>query len=148
MPDTDSHDELIRQVLTSSRKIAIGGASTKPDRASNLVMRFLIDRGYDVYPVNPQTDHEEIWGRKVYPSLAAIPEPIEIVDVFRRSEAAGGVCDEAIAKGARTVWMQLGVINEAGAVRARAAGLNVIMDRCPRIEIPRLNIAGPASAIF
>ena len=106
-----------------------------------------MESGYEVYPVNPRAAQEDILGRKVYARLADLPEPVDMVDVFRNSDAAGAVCDEAIECGARTVWMQLGVINEAGADRARAAGLIVIMNRCPRIEMPRLNIAGPISKI-
>lgn len=142
MPDTD--DELIRSVLTASRTIAVVGASANPERDSYDVMRFLMERGYEVYPVNPAAGAEEILGRKVYTSLADLPGPVDIVDVFRRSDAAGAVCDDAIAAKAKVVWMQLGVINEAGAERARRAGLKVIMDRCPKIEMPRLGIKGPA----
>jgi predicted CoA-binding protein len=138
-----AQDDLIRDVLTSSRTIAVVGASPRPERDSNSVMGFLINRGYEVFPVNPQAGTEEIHGRKVYERLADLPKSIDIVDVFRRSEAAGEVCDEAIAMGAKTVWMQLGVINEAGAERARQAGLNVIMDHCIRIEMRRLGIPGP-----
>jgi predicted CoA-binding protein len=108
-------------------------------------MAFLIERGYEVFPVNPSAGVDEILGRKVYTSLAEVPEPIDMVDVFRRSEAAGEVCDEAIAVKAKVVWMQLGVINEAGKERAESAGLKVIMDRCPKIETPRLGIP-PRSA--
>ena len=144
MPSAPPSDELIRDVLTSSRRIAIVGASTRGDRPSNGVTRFLIDRGYEVFPVNPNAEQEELYGRKIYRSLAEVPGPIDMVDVFRRASAAGSVCDEAIAAGAKAIWMQLGVVNEAGAERARAAGLKVVMNRCPRIEMPRLNIEGPA----
>ena len=135
-----SEDERIREILTSVRTIAVVGASADPSRASNDVMRFLMDRGYEVFPVNPAAGADEIAGRKVYASLADVPVPVDMVDVFRRSELAGGVCDEAITIGAKVVWMQLDVINEEGKQRAEAAGLQVVMDRCPKIEIRRLGI--------
>ena len=137
---TQNEDELIRDILTSVRTIALVGASADPSRASNDVMAFLLNHGYDVYPVNPAAGVEEILGRKVYASLADVPQPIDMVDVFRRSEAAGEVCDEAIEAKAGVVWMQLGVINEAGKQRAEAAGLKVVMDHCPKIEIRRLGL--------
>jgi predicted CoA-binding protein len=135
-----SEDELIIDILTTVRTIALVGASADPSRDSNDVMRFLLDRGYDVYPVNPAAGADEIHGRPVYASLGEVPVPIDMVDVFRRSEAAGAVCDEAIEAGAKVVWMQLDVINEEGKQRAEAAGLRVVMDRCPKIETRRLSI--------
>ena len=141
MSNHNEEDDLIRDVLTSVRTIALVGASPKPDRASYDVMRFLLERGYEVYPVNPAAGADEILGRKVYERVVDVPEAIDMVDVFRRSEVAGEACDEAIAAGAGVVWMQLGVINEEGKQRAEAAGLKVIMDRCPKIEIRRLSIA-------
>jgi predicted CoA-binding protein len=133
-------DETIREILTSVRTIALVGASPDPSRPSNDVMRFLLDHGYDVYPVNPLPSLTEIHGRKVYPRVEDVPVPVDMVDVFRVSEWAGAACDDAIAAKARVVWMQLGVINEEGKDRAEAAGLQVIMDRCPKIEIRRLSL--------
>jgi hypothetical protein len=138
-------DAVIRRVLSSARRIALVGASERPERDSQRVMRFLQQQGHRVIPVNPACAGQKILGETVRTSLREIEEPIDLVDVFRRSEAAGAVVDEAIEIGARAVWLQLGVIDEAAAARARAAGLDVVMDRCPAIEIPRLAIAGPAT---
>jgi len=134
-------DEDIRELLANTRTIAMVGASDRPDRPSNRVMKFLQGQGYRVIPVNPQITGEHIHGEYIWRELAQIGEPIDIVDIFRRPEAAGDAVDDAIAVGAKAVWMQLGVINEAAAARAEAAGLTVVMDRCPAIEIPRLGIA-------
>ena len=117
------------------------GASDRPDRPSYGVMKFLQDQGYRVLPVNPQITGEHVHGEFVWRELAQIGEPIDIVDIFRRPDAAGEAVDQAIAVGAKAVWMQLGVINEEAAARAEAAGLKVVMDRCPKIEIPRLRRA-------
>jgi predicted CoA-binding protein len=138
-------DELIREVLTATRVIAVVGASPRPERDSHDVMAFLQAHGYRCIPVNPVARESEIRGEKVYASLAEVPEPIDLVDVFRRSEDAGAVVDDAIEVGARAVWMQLGVQDDAAAKRAEAAGLAVVMDRCPKIEMPRLGISGPRS---
>jgi predicted CoA-binding protein len=138
MPITS--DEDIRALLTNARTIAMVGASDRPDRPSYGVMKALQDHGYRVIPVNPQITGEHIHGEFVYRELGQIGVPIDMVDIFRRSQAAGEAVDEAIAAGARAVWMQLGVINEEAAARAEAAGLTVVMDRCPAIEIPRLGI--------
>jgi predicted CoA-binding protein len=135
-----TRDEDIRDLLTHARTIAMVGASDRPDRPSNRVMKFLLDQGYRVMPVNPQITGEHIHGEYVWRELNQIGEPIDIVDIFRRSEAAGEAVDQAIAVGAKAVWMQIGVINEQAARRAEAAGLRVVMDRCPKIEIPRLDI--------
>jgi len=135
-------DADIRELLTSTKTIALVGASANAQRASNAVMHYMLDRGYRVIPVNP--NEKEILGQTVFASLKDIPEPIDMVDVFRTSEAAGSICDEAIAIGAKSVWLQLGVINEEGAKRAEAAGLTVVMDRCPAIDMPRLGL-GPAN---
>ena len=133
-------DEDIKALLEGVRTIAMIGASDRPDRPSNRVMAMLQRHGYRVIPVNPQITGEHIHGEFVWRELSQIGEPIDIVDIFRRSEAAGEAVDEAIAAGARAVWMQLGVINEEAAARAEAAGLKVVMDRCPKIEIPRLGV--------
>ncbi|WP_345774480.1 CoA-binding protein [Pontibacterium granulatum] len=135
-----SIDETVVKVLNESKVIALVGASPKPERASYRVMNYLLQRGYEVIPVNPVQKGHEILGQTVVGSLAEIDKPIDMVDVFRNSEAAGAVIDEAIIVGAKAVWLQLDVINEAGAARAREAGLDVVMDRCPKIEIPRLGL--------
>lgn len=135
-----SDDEDIAELLTNARTIALVGASDRPGRASNEVMRFLQDRGYRVFPVNPMITGEHVHGEYVWRELAQIGAPIDIVDIFRRSEDAGDAVDQAIAVGAKAVWMQLGVINDEAAERAEAAGLKVVMDRCPKIEIARLNL--------
>ena len=136
-----TRDEDIRELLTNARTIAMVGASDRPGRPSNRVMKFLQDQGYRVIPVNPQITGEHVHGEYVWRDLAQIGEPIDIVDIFRRPDAAGEAVDAAIAIGARAVWMQIGVIDEEAASRAEAAGLKVVMDRCPAIEIPRLGIA-------
>ena len=133
-------DSEIAQLLTQSRTIAMIGASDRPDRDSNHVMKFLQDQGYRVIPVNPRITGEHIHGEYVWRELSQIGEPIDIVDIFRNSADAATAVDEAIAAGAKAVWMQLGVVNEAAAVRAETAGLKVVMNRCPKIEIPRLGL--------
>lgn len=139
-----SDDELIRQLLERVRTIAVVGASPKSGRASGGVMRFLQGCGYRCLPVNPQFAGQQLLGETVHADLASLPGPVDLVDIFRNSEAAAATVDEAIAIGAPAVWLQLGVINEAAASRARAAGLTVVMDRCPAIDIPRLGIRTPA----
>ncbi len=139
MPLTD--DAELKTLLEGARTIAMVGASDRPDRPSYRVMAMLQDHGYRVIPVNPQITGEHLHGEFVFRELGQIGEPIDIVDIFRRPMAAGEAVDEAIAVGAKAVWMQLGVINEEAAARAEAAGLKVVMDRCPAIEIPRLGVA-------
>ncbi|URW75369.1 CoA-binding protein [Sphingomonas donggukensis] len=136
-----TRDEDIKALLEGARTIAVVGASDRPNRPSYGVMKHLQDHGYRVIPVNPQITGEHVHGEFVFRELAQLGDPIDIVDIFRRSEAAGDAVDEAIAIGAKAVWMQLGVVNEAAAVRAEAAGLQVVMDRCPAIDIPRLGVA-------
>jgi len=126
----------VERVLTAYRTWAVVGLSENPARASHRVASFLQSRGFRIIPVNPLAG--QILGEKAYPDLASVPEPVEVVDIFRRSSQAGVHVDEAIAIGAKAVWLQLDVIDEEAAARARAVGLDVIMDRCPAIEYPRL----------
>ena len=135
-----TRDEDIAELLNSARTIAVVGASDRANRPSYGVMRFLQNHGYRVIPVNPQITGEHVLGEFVWRELAQIGVPIDIVDIFRRPEAAGEAVDQAIFVGAKAVWMQLGVINDAAAARAETAGLKVVMDRCPAIEIPRLGL--------
>jgi predicted CoA-binding protein len=136
-----TRDEDIAELLGSARTIAMIGASDRPDRPSYRVMKFLQDQGYRVFPVNPQITGEHVHGEYVWRELSQIGEPIDMVDIFRRPHAAGEAVDEAIAVGAKAVWLQLGVIDEAAAARAQAAGLDVVMDTCPAIEAPRVGVA-------
>ncbi|HEX6740744.1 MAG TPA: CoA-binding protein [Sphingomicrobium sp.] len=135
-----TRDEDIAELLTNARTIAMVGASDRPNRPSHGVMRILQDHGYRVLPVNPQIAGHHVHGEFVWTELAQIGLPIDIVDVFRRSEAAGDAVDQAIFVGAKAVWLQIGVINEDAAARAEAAGLKVVMDRCPAIELRRLGV--------
>lgn len=134
-------DDEIRALLEETRMIAMVGASDRPDRPSYRVMEVLQNHGYRVFPVNPQITGEHVHGEFVWRELSQIGEPIDLVDIFRRSEQAGEAVDHAIAAGAKAIWMQLGVVNEDAAARAEAAGLKVVMDRCPAIELRRLKIA-------
>ena len=138
MPLTAPKD--IAELLQSARTIAMVGASDRPDRASFGVMRFLQQQGYRVIPVNPRITGEHVHGEFVFRELSQLGDPIDIVDIFMNSANAGAVVDQAIAIGAKAVWMQLSVIDEAAASRAEAAGLKVVMDHCPKIEIARLGL--------
>lgn len=142
MSDLVYDDDLIRHVLAETRTIAMAGASPNWVRPSNFVIKYLNGKGYQVHPINPGHAGKEIWGRMTYASLADVPAPVDMLDVFRNSEAAGQLIDEAIElkdeKGLKFIWLQLGVINHEAAKRAEAAGLTVIMDRCPKIEYGRL----------
>ena len=139
MPLTADAD--IKALLEETRTIALVGASDRPDRPSYGVMRTLQRHGYRVIPVNPQITGEHVHGEYVFRELSQIGEPIDLVDIFRRSASAGEAVDEAIAVGAKAVWMQLGVIDQRAAARAEAAGLKVVMNRCPAIDLPRLGVA-------
>lgn len=131
-------DSVIKNVFETVKTIAVVGFSANADRPSHYVTAYLQSKGYRCIPVNPGLAGQTLLGEKVFPDLKSIPEKVNMVDVFRNSDAAGAVTDEAIEIGAKVVWMQLGVIDEAAAKRAEDAGLTVIMDRCPKMEYPRL----------
>lgn len=137
----DNYDPAyIRDILKSVKVIALVGASDKPERPSNGVMKFLLGRGYDVVPVNPRLVGRELHGRKAYSALSELPHAIDMIDVFRNSRAAGGVVEEALALDPkpRVIWMQLGVRDDDAAAQAEAAGIKVVMNRCPAIELRRI----------
>lgn len=127
------------ELMRDAKTIAVVGVSSRPERDSHDVARYLLEHGYTVYMVNPT--EQEVLGQPVYASVADLPEPVDVVDVFRRSEHVGPVVSDAIAAGAKAVWMQLGIVNEQAAAAARAAGLEVVMDRCTKIEHRRLQLA-------
>lgn len=132
-------DAAIRDILTTTRRIALVGASAREDRPSNRVLAFLLGRGFAVTPINPGLAGQSLHGAAVVAELAQAA-PLDMVDLFRAADQLGPAVTEAIRLGARTIWMQLGVVNEAAAAEARAAGLRVVMDRCPAIEMPRLGL--------
>jgi predicted CoA-binding protein len=137
-------DSDIRNIFERVRVIALVGASNNPERPSNYVGAFLQGKGYKVIPVNPGLSGQEVNGEKVYASLADIPEPVDMIDIFRAADAVPGIVEEALALDPRptVIWMQMGIIHEEAAAKARAAGLTVVMDRCPKVEIPRLRVEG------
>ncbi len=134
-------DDYIRAALSETKTIAMVGASANTSRPSNLVLKYLLGRGYEVHPINPGIAGKEIFDRMVFASLGATPPPIDMVDIFRNSEAAGAVLDEALALTPlpKFIWMQLSVRNDAAARRAEAKGVKVVMNRCPKIEYGRLS---------
>lgn len=132
--------EEMRAILESIRTIALVGASEKTNRPSHEVMEFLQKQGYRVLPVNPRLAGKELLGETVYADLNSLPEPVDMVDLFLAPERTDAVIDDAIKLKVPVIWLQIGVINEAGASRAEEAGLTVVMDRCPKQEIPRLGI--------
>lgn len=136
LPATNASSEEIAQILKTAKSIAVVGLSSSPDKPSYRVAEYLISQGYEVIPVNPTL--VEWNGRTAYKSVQEIPGPIDIVDIFRRPEDVPPVVDEAIAKKAKVVWMQLGIVNNAAAEKARAAGLQVVMDRCSKVEHQKL----------
>ena len=129
-------NENIPQILKSFKKIAVIGISNKPDRPSHYVSYFMKEHGYQIYPVNPGLD--EVLGEKCYPSLSAIPDEVEIVDIFRRAEFVDEIVEKAIEVNAKVIWMQQGIVNENAAQKAIEAGLQVVMDRCIKTEYARL----------
>lgn len=137
--------EQIREILETVRTIALVGASEKTNRPSHEVMENLQGHGYRVIPVNPRLAGQEILGEIVYADLASLPEPVDMADLFLAPERTDAVIDQAIEQKIPVLWLQIGVINEDGAARAEAAGLKVVMDRCPKQEIPKLGIATPTS---
>jgi len=141
MEDLNPSDQEIRAILSRPTTVAVIGCSDNPQRDSLKIAMLLRDKGFRVIPVNPQLKPDALMtalGERCYPDLASIPDAVEIVDLFRRSEFVAEVADQAIAKGARVLWCQLGVIDLDAARRTRAAGLTVVMDRCPAIEYRRL----------
>jgi len=136
MPNLKEDDNVMRDVLTNAKVIAVVGHSDKPERISYRIAQFLQEIGYNVYPVNPLVN--EIDGQPSYSSLKDVPEPIDIVNVFRRLEYLSAIVDEAIAVNARTVWAQLGVYDQQSAQKALDAGLNIVMDACIKVEYLRL----------
>ncbi|MGO4744367.1 CoA-binding protein [Serratia quinivorans] len=133
-------DNEIADLLQRVKTIALVGASDNPARPSYGVMAYLLSQGYQVTPVSPKLSGQTLLGQQAYATLKDIPHPVDMVDVFRNSEAAYGVAQEAIAIGAKALWLQIGVINEQAEALASEAGLTVVMDRCPKIEIPRLGL--------
>ena len=147
----DDNDKIMRKILSSTKTIALVGASNKPQRPSYRVMKYLLDFGYAVIPVNPGLDGQTIHGQTVYGNLKSIPQDvlggdgIDMVDIFRNSALVEPIVNDAIDIHAKSIWMQIGVVNEDAAQKAKDAGLDVVMNVCPAIEIPKLSIEPPAS---
>lgn len=144
MSDHENYsDQTLRDILNQCKTFAMVGASTNWNKASYFAMKYMQKKGYRVIPVNPRAVGEKLLGELIYPDLASIPDKFSMVDIFRNSEAAGTITDEALAlaeeKGIKVIWMQLGVRNDEAAAKAEAAGLQVIMNRCPKLEYSRLN---------
>lgn len=137
-PAPNGTDAALNDLFTNTKTIALIGASPKPQRASHRVMAFLLAHGFTVYPVNPGQAGKEILDQKVYARLKDVPAPVDMVDVFREENALPAITDAAIQHGAKSLWFQLDLVNEACAERANEAGMVMVMDRCPAIEIPRL----------
>ncbi|MBJ6136450.1 CoA-binding protein [Marinobacter litoralis] len=135
------NDQDLRDILTSVHTIALVGASEKTSRPAHEVMEYLQNQGYRIIPVNPRLEGKQVLGETVYADLASIPEPVDMAELFLAPERTDAIIDQTIAQKIPVLWLQIGVINEAGAARAERAGLTVVMDRCPKREIPRLNIA-------
>jgi predicted CoA-binding protein len=135
------HDAEIREILTSVHSIALVGASDNPARPSYGVMAYLLSQGYEVIPVSPKLAGKTVLGQQAVATLKDLPHKVDMVDVFRNAEAAYGVAKEAVEIGAKVLWLQIGVINEHAAILAKDAGLKVVMDRCPKIDIPRLGLS-------
>jgi uncharacterized protein len=142
MPHTNPSEDELRAILESTRTIAIVGASSDPARPSHRIMKMLIDAGYDVIPVNPR--ETEVHGRTAFKSLADVTVPVDIVDVFRPAQTTPAIADEAVAIGAKVLWLQLGISNEDAAARATDGGLVVVMDLCLGAFVTRLGITAPA----
>jgi len=132
-------DSFLRDILRAVKVIAVVGASSNGNRPSHMVMTYLQNKGYRIVPVNPALAGQHLLGETVYKDLASIPFSVDMVQVFRKSAAAGEIADQAVAIGAKVVWMQLDVVDEQAAQRAEAAGLKVVMDRCPKIELERVS---------
>lgn len=144
MPHSNPSDDELRALLTQARTVAIVGASSNPERPSHGIARKLLSAGYRVIPVNPS--QTEVLGQRAYPSLAAVPEAIDIVDVFRRPEHTPALADEAVAVGARVLWLQTGIVSQEAAARARAGGLVVVMDACIGVTHALLGVPPKAPA--
>jgi predicted CoA-binding protein len=137
-PPISYPDAKLHRILATVKTIAMVGASTNRNRPSYSVMTYLQGKGYRVIPVNPRVAGQQLLGERIYASLGEIPQPVDMVDIFRISSAVPAVVDDAIAIGANVVWMQLGVRHDEAAAKAEAAGIEVVMDRCPKIEFDRL----------